>query len=287
MGGAFSKKKAIVPSTAPDAVESGSAADLGKLLSSSGIVKVVLIRHANAAPRNPEAAAVEAGTVLKPNTPFANAWTVGDLTRDLTDKGREQASAAKGWLDAHKLKGVITSEAARAYLTKDIMAPGTSTLTLHTLHPSRSGTPECEKMFDTLGYGTLNTYFADRSVPGCEGRGKAIFRNYQSKVTRELHQLIAEGLAEKVLSGDGDGHPRRGGVGGGARAGRGPGHHVRRRKAEHTRVQSVGKSDSESGDTGRGPGHTATRQGRTGARWTMLTDASGRYVPASIVFCGV
>jgi broad specificity phosphatase PhoE len=209
MGGTFSKKKAIVPTVAPDAVQSDSAtdlgaADLGQLLAGSGITKIVLIRHANAAPRNPEAAAVEAGTVLKPNTPFANAWTVGDLTRDLTDKGREQASAAKVWLDVHELKGVITSEAARAYLTKDIMAPGASTLTLHTLHPSRSGTPECEKMFDTLGYGTLNTYFADRSVPGCEGRGKAIFRNYQSKVTRELHQLIAEGLAEKVLSGEGD-----------------------------------------------------------------------------------
>lgn len=204
MGGAFSKKKAVVPTAAPGAGQSGSPAELGQLLASSGITKVVMIRHANAAPRDPEAAAVEAGTVLKSNTPFANAWTVGDLTRDLTDKGREQASVAKGWLDAHKLKGVITSEAARAYLTKDIMAPGVSTLTLHTLHPSRSGTPECEKMFDTLGYGTMNTYFADRSVPGCEGRGKAIFRNYQSKVTGELHQLITEGLAEKVLSGEGD-----------------------------------------------------------------------------------
>ncbi len=119
-GVSLAKKKATAPSAAPDADESGSAADLGQLLSSSGITKVVLIRHANAAPRDPEAAAVEAGTVLKPNTPFANAWTVGDLTRDLTDKGREQASAAKGWLDAHKLKGVITSEAARAYKTKDI-----------------------------------------------------------------------------------------------------------------------------------------------------------------------
>ena len=50
------------------------------------------------------------------------------------------------------------------------MAPAAGTLTLHTLHPSRSGTPECERMFDTLGYGTLNTYYADTSVEGCEGR---------------------------------------------------------------------------------------------------------------------
>lgn len=78
------------------------------------------------------------------------------------------------------------------------MAPAAGTLTLHTLHPSRSGTPECERMFDTLGYGTLNTYYADTSVEGCEGRGKPIFRNYMNKVTGELHQLITEGLAEKV-----------------------------------------------------------------------------------------
>lgn len=204
MGSGISKKRATAPVTAPDAGQSGGVADLGQLLTSSGIAKVVMVRHANAAPRNPEAPAVEAGTVLKPDTPFANAWTVGDLTRGLTDKGREQASAAKVWLSAHKLKGVICSEATRATLTKDIMAPGVGTLTLHTLHPSRSGTPECEKMFDKLGYGTLNTYFADRSVPGCEGRGKQIFCDYQSKVTRELHQLIKGGLAEKVLSGDGD-----------------------------------------------------------------------------------
>ena len=52
----------------------------------------------------------------------------------------------------------------------------------HTLHPSRSGTPECEKMFDKLGYGTLQTYYDNTSVEGCEGRGKQIFRNYMSKV---------------------------------------------------------------------------------------------------------
>ena len=35
-------------------------AELGSLLANAGITKVVLIRHANAAPRDPEAAAVEA-----------------------------------------------------------------------------------------------------------------------------------------------------------------------------------------------------------------------------------
>jgi len=36
--------------------------------------------------------------------------------------------------------------------------------------------------FDQLGYGTLNTYYADSSVEGCEGKGKQIFRQYMSKV---------------------------------------------------------------------------------------------------------
>lgn len=177
---------------------------LGVLLSGAGIKKVLMIRHANAKPRDLEAAAVEAGetaSVLKPDTPFANAWTVGDLRRDLTDKGQEQAAAASSWLAAHSLRAVICSEAVRATATKDIMTKGAfpkdgpACLTLHTLHPSRSGTPDCEKMFDTLGYGTLNTYYSNTTVEGCEGRGKAIFRNYMDKVTGELHTLIDEGKA--------------------------------------------------------------------------------------------
>ena len=187
-----------------DAAKRGAA--LGAVLSGAGITKVVMIRHANAQPRDPEAAAaakadsVLAASVLKPDTPFANAWTVGDLTRKLTEKGVEQAGAAKAWLDASKLRAVVCSEATRATATKDIMAPGFSKgdpgcLTLHTLHPSRSGTPNCEKMFDKLGYGTLDRYFADASVEGCEGRGREVFRHYMDKVTGELHELIAAGLA--------------------------------------------------------------------------------------------
>lgn len=191
----MSKSKAAAKPAA--ASGSTSAAELGALLSQAGVTKVIMIRHANAAPRDPDAAAAELG-VLKPNTPHANAWTVGDLTRGLTDKGREQAAAAKGWLDTHAVKFVIASEAIRATATRDIMCAGREPfgqLTLHTLHPARSGTPECEKMFDTLGYGTLNTYYSNTTVEGCEGRGKAIFRNYMDKVTGELHTLIDEGKA--------------------------------------------------------------------------------------------
>ncbi len=203
MGGGASKKAAARP-------QSARASDLGRVLSSAGITKVILIRHANAQPRDPEAAAVEAGTVLKPDTPFANAWTVGDLTRALTAKGEDQAAAAAAaYLDAMGVKAVVCSEAVRAIRTGEIMthgrfakdAPGY--LTLHTLHPSRSGTPDCEKMFDKLGYGTLATYFADTSVPGCEGRGREVFRGYVAKVTGELHELLSAGLGA-VPPGGGD-----------------------------------------------------------------------------------
>ena len=145
--------------------------------------------------------------VLKPGAPYANSWTVGDLTRQLTSKGEEQAANAKEWLSAYKLRAVISSEATRAWATKDIMAPGfpnggPATLTLHTLHPARSGTPDCEKMFDSLGYGTLNRYFADTSVEGCEGRGKEVFRHYMNKVTGELHELLSEGKEGMGAEGD-------------------------------------------------------------------------------------
>jgi len=73
-------------------------------------------------------------------------------------------------------------------------AAGPGCLTLPTLHPSRSGTMDCEKMFDSLGYGTLARYYADTSVAGCEGRGKEIFRAYMSKLTGDLHEVLSAGL---------------------------------------------------------------------------------------------
>jgi len=57
-------------------------------------------------------------------------------------------------------------------------------------------------MFDKLGYGTLATYYADTSVPACEGKGKAIFRHYVNKVTSELHQLVSAGMASFATGGD-------------------------------------------------------------------------------------
>lgn len=211
MGSGVSKGPGVRPSSASpkDGANVKASQGLGNILAKAGIKKVVMIRHANAQPRDPEAAAVEAGTVLKPDTPFANAWTVGDLTRALTPKGEEQAAAAKaGWFDQLNVRAVICSEATRAISTKEIMTAGkfpkggAGSLTLHTLHPARSGTPDCEKMFDKLGYGTLNTYYADTSVEGCEGKGKPIFRNYMNKVTTELDVLIKGGMASFGKEGD-------------------------------------------------------------------------------------
>lgn len=225
MGGLLSKSKQPIVTIAKnddvsEAANFKRAAALGEVLSKAGIDKVVMIRHANAKPRDHAAAEAEVAEVdglkshrgvLKPDTPFANSWTVGDLTRGLTPKGEEQAEKAREWLGTHQLRVVICSEATRAWKTKDIMVPdfpkggpgcGPGCLTLHTLHPARSGTPDCEKMFDKLGYGTLDRYFADTSVEGCEGRGKQVFRHYMNKVTGELHALIKSGMADFGANGD-------------------------------------------------------------------------------------
>jgi broad specificity phosphatase PhoE len=185
---------------------------LGTVLKNAGLTKIVMIRHANAKPRDLQAASREVAEldglqshrgVLKPGAPYANSWTVGDLTRELTPKGQEQATKAAEWLSEHQVRVVVSSEATRAWATKDIMAPafpkggpsaGPGCLTLPMLHPSRSGTPDCEKMFDSLGYGTLKRYFADTSVQGCEGRGEEVFRQYMAKVTAELAEVLTAGL---------------------------------------------------------------------------------------------
>ena len=198
-------------------------ATLGSVLGAAGITKVVIIRHANAKPRDLQAASREVAEldglqshrgVLKPGAPYANSWTVGDLTRELTPKGQEQAAQAREWLAAHDVRAVVSSEATRAWATKDIMSPafpkggpaaGPGCLTLPTLHPSRSGTPMCEKMFDSLGYGTLNRYYADTSVEGCEGKGEAIFREYMAKVTGDLCEVLTAGMpAVDMRSSQGD-----------------------------------------------------------------------------------
>ena len=113
MGGGASKNPNRAQSAAPK-TDAAVAAKLGKVLATGNITKVILIRHANAKPRDPEAAAVEAGQVLKPETPFANAWTVGDLVRPLTEKGEQQAADSRAaYLDQYALKAVNALKPSR------------------------------------------------------------------------------------------------------------------------------------------------------------------------------
>jgi hypothetical protein len=63
MGGSLSKKKK------PKQPASGAA--LGELLAKCGMQKIVLVRHANAEPRDPEKVAEDFGELLKPGAPHA------------------------------------------------------------------------------------------------------------------------------------------------------------------------------------------------------------------------
>ena len=125
----------------------------------------------------------------------ANAWTASDLNRPLTEKGDQQAAAAAAdWAAAYPLVMAVSSEAVRASATLEVLAPAevgsikvlpvsapppTSTnaqthahtpaqpachcasLPPQALHPSKSNAPLCEKMFDTMGYGPLNKFWAN------------------------------------------------------------------------------------------------------------------------------
>ena len=122
MGSGASKKAGARPQTAR------RTSELGSVLSAAGITKVILIRHANAQPRDLEAAAVEVGMVCKPGTPFANSWTVGDLVRPLTPKGEEQAkAAATAYLDSmavlSEMDPTVTVAAGHRVL-RNLLYPG-------------------------------------------------------------------------------------------------------------------------------------------------------------------
>ena len=66
----------------------------------------------------------------------------------------------------------MASEAARAIDTLKIMVPELAAdgarATLPQLHPSQSNAPDCEKMFDTMGYGPLSKFWADTAT-GVDG----------------------------------------------------------------------------------------------------------------------
>jgi hypothetical protein len=68
MGCAASTKAGFKPVADPAV---GGVATLGESLAQCGVKKVVLVRHANAEPRDPEQVAADFGEVLKPGAPHA------------------------------------------------------------------------------------------------------------------------------------------------------------------------------------------------------------------------
>ena len=159
------------------------------------IKKVVFVRHANAAPRDAAATAAEFGLPVDDLPQHANAWLASDLHRPLTDKGREQAAASKAsFMAAYNIAFAVASEAERATATLEIVAPehGAKDVrgTLKELHPSQSNAPDCEKMFDTMGYGPLQRFWDDKST-GVDGA--TCFQKFADDVAPHLlkHLTVA------------------------------------------------------------------------------------------------
>lgn len=148
------------------------------------IRKVVFMRHANAKPRDAAATAAEFGLPVENLPEHANAWLASDLHRPLTDAGREQAEAAKAsFMAAYNIAFAVASEAERATATLAIVAPNHGGEgvrgTLPQLHPSQSNAPDCEKMFDSMGYGPLRKFWDDTST-GIDGQ--KCFQEYADSV---------------------------------------------------------------------------------------------------------
>jgi len=149
------------------------------------IKTVVLVRHAKTEPRDPEKIAEEWGQEAA--QPHANAWMLSDLSRQLTDEGREQCAAAKKkWFGQYKPFALGASEALRAKETRDLIGADSSAVKLcfKSLHPSRSNAPNCERMFDSLGYASLDKYFKS------EVDAKKHFAWYGREVCKEIQTIL-------------------------------------------------------------------------------------------------
>ena len=74
---------------------------------------------------------------------------------------------------AYNIAFAVASEAERATATLAIVAPNHGGEgvrgTLPQLHPSQSNAPDCEKMFDSIGYGSLRKFWDDTST-GIDGQ---------------------------------------------------------------------------------------------------------------------
>lgn len=148
-----------------------------------GVKRIVLIRHANAAPL-PDTAPE------RKDQPHG--WKKDDQMRPLTAKGLEQCAVASSWFNDLPIRGLVTSPARRATETAANMIglhPSARTLELRnvsSIHPA--GMNEfCETLFEQLGYGPLRKFFEYQE--GCDN-----FRDYAARVCLELSEQISYGL---------------------------------------------------------------------------------------------
>ena len=149
------------------------SSNLGIALEKAGITRIVLVRHANAAPWGQDLP--KKGAEGYP----IHSWQRDDQMRPLTDKGKQQAAVAREWflrdisLAANKM--IITSGAQRASQTAQVFieqqvkkkgmlsglfctgAADVRECTMNiagSLHPAGIA-PKCEELFDTHGYAPL------------------------------------------------------------------------------------------------------------------------------------
>ena len=155
-------------------VQAVAMADLAAALQEAGINRIVLIRHANAAP--PKADQPKKGSDGYP----IHDWQRDDQMRPLTEKGKQQGAVAREWfqkdITVESNKVLVTSGAQRASQTlqllgeqkakpkgflssllctsNDSMAMQVSMELLPSLHPAGIA-PKCEDLFDKNGYAPL------------------------------------------------------------------------------------------------------------------------------------
>lgn len=178
------------------------SSNLGIALEKAGITRIVLVRHANAAPWGQDLP--KKGAEGYP----IHSWQRDDQMRPLTDKGKQQAAVAREWflrdisLAANKM--IITSGAQRASQTAQVfieqqvkkkgMLSGLfctggaevreCTMNIAgSLHPAGIA-PKCEELFDTHGYAPLAKFYA------MDG-GEAAFAEYAEIVAAELCKVAS------------------------------------------------------------------------------------------------
>ena len=155
-------------------VKAVAMADLAAALQEAGINRIVLIRHANAAP-------AKADQPKKGSDGYPiHDWQRDDQMRPLTEKGKQQGAVAREWfqkdITVESNKVLVTSGAQRASQTlqllgeqkakpkgflssllctsNDSMAMQVSMELLPSLHPAGIA-PKCEELFDKNGYAPL------------------------------------------------------------------------------------------------------------------------------------